>query len=47
VTDQRTKVDWAYFMQALVEQHYPHAEKICLVLDNLNFTTIHFFSAKW
>ncbi len=36
VTDQRTKVDWAHFMQALVDQHYPHAEKICLVLDNLN-----------
>ncbi len=36
VTDQRTKVDWAYFMQALVDQHYLHTEKICLVLDNLN-----------
>src|SRR5712691_3270150 len=36
VTDQRTTVDWAHFMQALVDQHYPHAEKICLVLDNLN-----------
>src|ERR1700675_1854540 len=23
-------------MQALVDQHYPHAEKMCLVLDNLN-----------
>jgi hypothetical protein len=36
VTDQRTKVDWAHFVQALVAQHYPHAERICLVLDNLN-----------
>jgi DDE superfamily endonuclease len=36
VTDQRTKVDWAYFIQALVDTHYPHAEKICLVMDNLN-----------
>ena len=36
VTDQRTKVDWAYFIQELVDQHYPHAEKICLVLDNLH-----------
>ena len=36
VTDQRTKVDWAYFIRELVDQHYPHAEKICLVLDNLN-----------
>ena len=36
MTDQRTKVDWEHFIQILVDQHYPHAEKICLVLDNLN-----------
>jgi len=36
VTDQRTKVDWAYFRRELVDQRSPHAEKICLVLDNLN-----------
>ena len=36
VTERRTKVDWAYFMRELVDQHSPHAEKICLVLDNLN-----------
>src|SRR6266436_54218 len=23
VTEQRTKVDWAYFMRELVDQHYP------------------------
>ena len=39
VTDQRTKVDWAYFVRTLVDQHYPHAEKICLVLDNLHTHT--------
>jgi hypothetical protein len=39
VTDQRTKVDWAYFIQALVDQHSPHAEKIRLVMDNLNTHT--------
>ena len=36
VTDHRTKVDWAYFVRTLVDQHYPHTEKIRLVLDNLN-----------
>ena len=36
VTERRTKVDWAYFIRELVDQHSPHAEKICLVLDNLN-----------
>jgi hypothetical protein len=28
-TDQRTKMDRAHFIQGLVDQHYPHAEKIC------------------
>jgi hypothetical protein len=36
VTDQRTRVDWAYCMRDLVDLHFPHAEKIGLVMDNLN-----------
>ena len=36
VTDQRTKIDWAYFMKDLVDKDYPDAEKIILVCDNLN-----------
>jgi hypothetical protein len=36
VTDHRTKVDFAHYMQALVDEVYPDAEKICLVMDNLN-----------
>ena len=39
VTDQRTKIDGAHFLQELVDQHYPHAEKIRLVIDNLNTHT--------
>jgi hypothetical protein len=39
VTEQRTKVDWAHFIKELVDQHYPHVEKICLVMDNLNTHT--------
>jgi len=39
VTTQRTKVDWARFIQELVDVHYPHAEKIVLVMDNLNTHT--------
>ena len=39
VTEQRTQVDWAHFIKELVDQHYPHAEKICLVMDNLNTPT--------
>jgi transposase len=39
VTTQRTKVDWARFIQELVDVHYPHAEKIVVVMDNLNTHT--------
>ncbi len=35
VTERRTKRDWALFI-AEIEQHYPDAEKITLVMDNLN-----------
>jgi len=36
VTERRTKQDWAHFIRALVDSHYPEAEQIVLVLDNLN-----------
>lgn len=39
VREQRTKVDWAQFVRELIEVHYPEAEKIVLVLDNLNTHT--------
>lgn len=35
VTERRTKTDWAYFLAAIAGQ-YPDAEKIILVMDNLN-----------
>lgn len=35
VTERRTKTDWAYFLAGLAED-YPEAEKITLVMDNLN-----------
>jgi len=36
VTDQRTKADWAHEIRKLVDVHRPHAERITLVMDNLN-----------
>ena len=39
VTEQRTKVDFAHQMKALVEGHFPDAETIRVVLDNLNTHT--------
>lgn len=39
VTEQRTSQDWAQFIRELVDVQYPHAEKIVLVMDNLNTHT--------
>lgn len=36
VTERRTMVDWAETVRELVDEHYPQAEKIVLVMDNLN-----------
>lgn len=36
VTERRTRVDWAQVVKDLVDVHYPDAERIVLVMDNLN-----------
>ncbi len=36
VRARRTKADWAAFMREVIEVHYAQAEKIVLVMDNLN-----------
>jgi hypothetical protein len=36
VTTQRTAVDWALTMRELVDVHFPDADRIIVVLDNLN-----------
>jgi hypothetical protein len=36
VTERRTKVDWAHCVKELIDLHYPAAERIVLVMDNLN-----------
>jgi DDE superfamily endonuclease len=36
VTERRTRRDWAECIKELVDVHYPHAQKIRLVEDNLN-----------
>jgi hypothetical protein len=36
VTDRRTMIDFAECMRDLVDVHFPEAEKIVLVMDNLN-----------
>ena len=39
VTERRTKVDWAHQIKELVDIRYPEAERIVLVMDNLNTHT--------
>lgn len=36
VTQRKTKRDWAKFIKELADKHYPQAETIYLVMDNLN-----------
>ena len=36
VTDRRTKCDWAEQVRTLLDVHYPRAERVTLVMDNLN-----------
>jgi len=36
VTQRRTRQDWAWAMKDLVDVYYPDAERIIVVLDNLN-----------
>ena len=36
VTDRRTSIDFAHICRDLVDVHFPEAEKITLVCDNLN-----------
>lgn len=36
VTDRRTRQDWAHAVRDLVDVHFPDAEVITLVMDNLN-----------
>jgi transposase len=41
---RRTKQDFAQFLRDVLEQHYPDAEKVVLVMDNLNtHTTASFY----
>ena len=36
VSAQRTRIDWAHCVRDLVDVHYPDAERVVLVLDQLN-----------
>lgn len=39
VTERRTTIDWAWALRDFLREYYPGAEKIVLVMDNLNTHT--------
>jgi hypothetical protein len=39
ITDRKCKVDWAEFIKEIADEHYPEAEIITLVMDNLGTHT--------
>jgi transposase len=44
VTSSRTRIDFAQFIRELLDTHYPRAEKVVLISDNLNtHTTAAFY----
>lgn len=36
ITERRTRQDWAHFIKAMLDERYPEAIKVHLVMDNLN-----------
>lgn len=36
ISQQRTRLDWAHCIQELVDVHYPEADRVVLVMDQLN-----------
>ena len=36
ITERRTRVDWANFIKEMLDERYPYADKVVLVMDNLN-----------
>jgi len=36
ITERRTRIDWAQFIKEMLDQRYPDADKVVLVMDNLN-----------
>lgn len=36
ITERRTRIDWAQFIKEMLEDRYPNATKVVLVMDNLN-----------
>lgn len=40
ITERRTRKDWAWFIKGMLDERYPDAVQVRLVMDNLNTHTI-------
>ena len=40
ITERRTQIDWAHFIQEMLEKRYADANKVVLIMDNLNTRSI-------
>ena len=47
ITEQRTRKDWAEFIRHLLVDCYPRAQKLVLVMDNLNTHSLASFYAAY
>ena len=47
ITERRTRVDWAQFVKEMLNERYPTAKKVVLVMDNLNTHGIASFYAAF
>ena len=47
ITDHRSKIDWAQFIKELLDERYPTAKKVLLVMDQLNTHAISSFYANF
>jgi len=36
ITERRTRIDWAWFIKGMLDERYPEAVRVRLVMDNLN-----------
>ena len=47
ITDHRSKTDWAQFIKELLDERYPTAKKVILVMDQLNTHSTSSFYATF
>lgn len=47
ITNKKCKVDWAEFIRELADNHYPEAELITLIMDNLPTHTMGAFYKRY